>query len=66
MASSCRERENVDDVIAVLGAEFDADPSIVAADLAAFLHELEREGMVNAPLRPWSASARLAQRNCNW
>ena len=42
----------VDDVIAVLAAEFDADPSIVAADLTAFLHELEREGMVNAVTPP--------------
>ena len=42
----------VDDLIAVLAAEFGADPSVVAADLAAFLHELEREGMVNAVTPP--------------
>jgi hypothetical protein len=42
----------VDDLIAALAAEFDADPSIVAADLAAFLQELEREGMVNAVIPP--------------
>jgi hypothetical protein len=42
----------VDDLIAVLAAEFDADLSIVAADLAAFLYELEREGMVTAVTPP--------------
>ena len=42
----------VNDLIAVLAAEFDANPSIVAADLAAFLLELEREGMVNAVTPP--------------
>jgi Coenzyme PQQ synthesis protein D (PqqD) len=42
----------VDDLIAALATEFDADPSIVAADLAAFLQELEREGMVNAVTPP--------------
>lgn len=42
----------VEDLIAALAAEFDADPSIVAADLAAFLQELEREGMVNAVTPP--------------
>lgn len=42
----------VDDLIAVLATEFDADPSVIAADLAAFLHELERDGMVNAVTPP--------------
>ncbi len=42
----------VEDLIAFLAAEFDADPSIVAADLAAFLYDLERDGMVNAVTPP--------------
>jgi hypothetical protein len=42
----------VGDLIAVLATEFDADPSVVAADLAAFLHELARDGMVDAVTPP--------------
>ena len=35
-------------VVVVLAAEFRADPAVVAADVSAFLDELEAEGMVNA------------------
>jgi hypothetical protein len=37
-----------DDLVVVLAAEFRADPAVVAADVSAFLDELEAEGMVNA------------------
>jgi len=42
----------VGDLIAALATEFDADQSVIAADLAAFLHELERDGMVDAVTAP--------------
>lgn len=44
----------VGDLIAALAEEFEADPSIVEADVTAFLGELDDEGMVK--LTPASAS----------
>jgi hypothetical protein len=38
--------------VAALTREFEADPSVVSADVAAFLDELEREGMVRAVKPP--------------
>jgi hypothetical protein len=40
--------QRVGDLAAALAAEFDADVSVVGADVAAFLDELKREGMVHA------------------
>jgi len=37
-----------DDLVVLLAEEFRADPAVVAADVSAFLDELEAEGMVNA------------------
>lgn len=42
----------VEDLIATLAAEFDVDPTIVAHDVAPFLDELEREGMVTMATPP--------------
>lgn len=42
----------LDDLVAALTREFEADPSVVSADVAAFLDELEREGMVRAVKPP--------------
>jgi hypothetical protein len=41
-----------EDLVAALAAEFDADVSVVVADVTAFLDELEREGMVSAVRAP--------------
>jgi hypothetical protein len=37
-----------EDLVAALAVEFDADVSVVRADVAAFLSELKRERMVDA------------------
>ena len=40
--------QRVADLAAALAAEFDADVGVVGADVAAFLDELKRDGMVRA------------------
>jgi hypothetical protein len=40
-----------DELVGLLAEEFGADPVVVAADVSAFLDELEAEGMVNATSR---------------
>ena len=44
--------QRVADLADALAAEFDADVSIVGPDVAAFLDELKREGMVHAVNSP--------------
>jgi hypothetical protein len=39
-----------DDLVVLLADEFTADPTVVAADVSAFLDELEAEGLVNGSL----------------
>ena len=44
--------QRVADLAAALAAEFDADVGVVGADVAAFLDELKRDGMVRAVTPP--------------
>ncbi|MGO9751513.1 MAG: PqqD family protein [Solirubrobacteraceae bacterium] len=41
----------LDDLVAALAAEYDTEPTVIGADVAAVLDELEREGTVHA-VRP--------------